>query len=196
MGIPVRVDHTVDEQVEALFARVVKEEHDRLDILVNNAWGGYERMENYDAPVWEQPIWRWDVMFDTSARASFVASRLAVPLLRLHAQQRPGLIAITGYLDHDATQCRHIASVAKLAANGLGYLLAKEVWDHNIAVLTVSPIGPIHEWVWGGEELHEVYDALRTPDGLAALHQKHPNRVGQSPEYTGRAVAMLAADPH
>lgn len=39
VGIPVRCDHAVDAEVEALFARV-GEEQDRLDILVNNAWGG------------------------------------------------------------------------------------------------------------------------------------------------------------
>src|SRR6516162_8144766 len=40
-GIPVRCDHTDDIQVQNLFDRV-RTEHGRLDVLVNNVWGGYE----------------------------------------------------------------------------------------------------------------------------------------------------------
>src|SRR5262245_42290887 len=46
VGIPVRCDHTVDADVQALFQRVWHE-HGRLDLLVNNAWGGYERYEEW-----------------------------------------------------------------------------------------------------------------------------------------------------
>ena len=39
----------------------------RVDILVNNVWGGYENMaENgvwtWNLPFWQQPLWRWDRM--------------------------------------------------------------------------------------------------------------------------------------
>ena len=44
---------------------------------MNNAWGGYQNSEGYGRPFWEQPTWRWDVMFDTGPRAHFVAARLA-----------------------------------------------------------------------------------------------------------------------
>ncbi|HEX6032045.1 MAG TPA: SDR family NAD(P)-dependent oxidoreductase [Tepidiformaceae bacterium] len=82
MGIPVRVDHTVDGDVEALFARVERD-HGALHLLVNNAWGGYE---NYDfatflAPFWEQPLSRWDAMFTAGVRATAVTSRFAAPVL-------------------------------------------------------------------------------------------------------------------
>jgi NAD(P)-dependent dehydrogenase (short-subunit alcohol dehydrogenase family) len=194
-GIPVRIDHTDDKDVETLFERV-RQDQGRLDILVNNVWGGYENTEQYSAPVWEQPIWRWDTVFDAGTRAHFVASTLAMPLMLRHRQQSPGLVVITGYLDQDATHCDSIASIAKLAANGLRCLLAHELRQRNVAVLTVSPIGRIGEWVWGGEELRQVYAALNTPGGLEALHRERPSRLGQSPEYTGRAIAMLAGDPN
>lgn len=42
VGIPVRVDHMDNAQVEALFARV-RREHGHLDLLVNSAFGGNER---------------------------------------------------------------------------------------------------------------------------------------------------------
>src|SRR6266545_5794491 len=62
-GIAVACDHRDDAQVEKLFQRV-KEENGRLDVLVNNAWGGYEQMEQdgeftWLKPFWEQPFWRW-----------------------------------------------------------------------------------------------------------------------------------------
>ena len=59
-GIPVPCDHTQDAHVDALFARI-RREQSRLDILVNNIWGGYERYADapFDAPFWQQPLWRW-----------------------------------------------------------------------------------------------------------------------------------------
>src|SRR5207248_5361917 len=79
VGIPILCDHTVDDQVHALFDRV-KQDHGRLDILVNNAWGGYEDTQSFDVPFWEQPLWRWDTMFAAGVRAHYTASHLAVPL--------------------------------------------------------------------------------------------------------------------
>ena len=70
VGIPVRCDHTADAEVEALLERI-KQEQGRLDLLVNNVWGGYERYSDadFDGPFWEQPLWRWDTMFDAGVRA-------------------------------------------------------------------------------------------------------------------------------
>lgn len=75
-GIPVRCDHTVDAEVEALFARV-RGEQGRLDLLVNNVWGGYEHHEGegFVAPFWEQPLRHWEGMFVAGVRAHLVASR-------------------------------------------------------------------------------------------------------------------------
>jgi len=57
-GIPVRCDHTVDEQVRALFERVEREQG-RLDLLVNNAWGGYEGPGPRPVPFWKTPLRLW-----------------------------------------------------------------------------------------------------------------------------------------
>jgi NAD(P)-dependent dehydrogenase (short-subunit alcohol dehydrogenase family) len=66
-------DHTVDEEVGGVF-ELVRRDHGRLDVLVNNAWGGYEdRGESvafFGAPFFEQPLWRWDAMFGAGVRAS------------------------------------------------------------------------------------------------------------------------------
>ena len=59
-GIGVACDHTRDTDIRAL-ARRVAEEQGRLDLLVNNVWGGYEEYDQtlFRLPAWEQPIWRW-----------------------------------------------------------------------------------------------------------------------------------------
>src|SRR5262245_3083284 len=93
-GIAVRCDHTVDAEVESLFNRI-RQDQGRLDILVNNVWGGYENSECRPLPVvpfWEQPLEQWDRMFTAGVRAHLVASRLAVPLMQ---PQRRGLIVTT-----------------------------------------------------------------------------------------------------
>jgi len=64
-GIAVRCDHTIDSEVEALFQRVSAEQG-RIDLLVNNVWGGYEQyeFEGFQTPFWEQPLRHWHGMFE------------------------------------------------------------------------------------------------------------------------------------
>ncbi len=86
-------DHRIETQVEAAFERIVREAP-AIDVLVNNVWGGYERMvENgeftWPKPFWEQPLWRWDAMFSAGVRAHYHASQLAAPGM---IAQRRGLI--------------------------------------------------------------------------------------------------------
>jgi dehydrogenase/reductase SDR family protein 1 len=77
----IRCDHRVDSQVETAFNLIVREGN-AIDILVNNVWGGYERMVEdgdftWPKPFWEQPLWRWDAMFGAGVRAHYQASQLA-----------------------------------------------------------------------------------------------------------------------
>ena len=63
-----------EHEVGELFARVQREQG-RLDVLVNNAWGGHETFNGvFDAPFWEQPIEHW-AMFDHGVRNHVVACR-------------------------------------------------------------------------------------------------------------------------
>ena len=82
-GVAVRCDHTVDAEVEALFARVTQEQG-RLDLLVNNVWGGYEQQDwsRFGAPFWEQPLRHWSGMFESGVRAHLVVSKYSIPLNR------------------------------------------------------------------------------------------------------------------
>src|SRR5215210_4137523 len=89
--IPITCDHTDDQSVELAFQRIGREQS-RLDVLVNNVWGGYANMiENGEftwmRPFWEQPLWRWDAMFQAGVRAHYVAS---VHAARAMIAQRSG----------------------------------------------------------------------------------------------------------
>jgi NAD(P)-dependent dehydrogenase (short-subunit alcohol dehydrogenase family) len=92
VGIPVRCDHTVDSDVEALFDQV-KQDHEQLDLLVNNVWGGYEYIdgeyvasdpEAFDVPFWEQPLNHWEGMFIAGVRAHLT---LSCPTRRRHRRR-------------------------------------------------------------------------------------------------------------
>ena len=81
----IRCDHTDDVAVSRLFDRISAEQS-RLDVLVNNAWGGYERMVEdgrftWADPFWEQPVWRWEAMMHVGVRAAFVASQHAARVM-------------------------------------------------------------------------------------------------------------------
>ena len=84
-GTAVKCDHRNDEEVQQLFERIKKQDG-KLDILVNNVWGGYEQMFNEDGeyiwekPFWEQPTEYWDLMFASGVRAHYFSSRRFVPL--------------------------------------------------------------------------------------------------------------------
>ena len=76
----IRCEHGHDDQVAAAFSRIIAE-RGTVDILVNNVWGGYERMVEatgftWGKPFWEQPLWRWDSMFTSGVRAHYQAAQL------------------------------------------------------------------------------------------------------------------------
>lgn len=175
-GIPVRCDHTVDADVEALFQSVHREQG-RLDLLVNNVWGGYEHydVEGFGAPFWKLPLKYWNGMFEAGVRAHFIASRFAVPLM---LSQRKGLIINTTAWDRDLYLGNLFYDVAKAAINRMAYGMSIELRPYCIAALALAP------------------GFMRTERVMAA-HAMQPFNLGktESPEYIGRAVAFLAADP-
>jgi NAD(P)-dependent dehydrogenase (short-subunit alcohol dehydrogenase family) len=185
VGIPVRVDHTVEGEVRALFERVSGEAR-RLDILVNNAWGGYEQYDGagFDLPFWEQPLdQRWNGMFVAGLRAMFVSNRWAAPLLletaRAHGgPSRPLAVINTVAWAHNVYLGNLYYDVVKSAIIRMSFGMATELRGRHIAVLAVAP------------------GFMRT-ERVMAEHAKHPFDLGatESPVYVGRAVAALASDP-
>ena len=176
-GVAVRCDHTADAEVEALFARV-QQEQGRLDLLVNNVWGGYEQFDwaRFAAPFWEQPLRHWSGMFEAGVRAHLVATRFAVPLMLPH---RRGLIVHTTAWDRDKYLGNLFYDLAKAAVNRLAFGMARELEPHQVAVVALAP-GFV-----GTERVRAAFAAAgRAPPDL------------ESPAYIGRAVVALAADPN
>jgi len=175
-GVAVRCDHTDDDDVEALYARIAADDG-RLDLLVNNAWAGYERSDEhrFDAPFWQQPQWRYD-LFAASLRGQFVASRLAVPLMLPH---NSGLIVNISFTDGDVYLGQAAYDMCKTASDRLALGMGHELRKHGIAALALHP-GFVRT-----ERVEAAWDLLG--DG--------PAQVVHSPEYVGRAIAALTADP-
>lgn len=178
LGMAVACDHTDDEQTKAVFARV-KQEHGRLDLLVNNAWGGYERHQLMPSLFWQTDLGLWDRMFTRGVRAQMVSSYFGIPLM---LERKRGLIVNTVAWDHD----KYIGSFYDLAKNAsvrMVWGLAQELSAYNIATVALAP---------GFSRTERVLAAFKTDEqhwrdfpGLAQT---------ESPEYPGRAVVALATD--
>ena len=174
--VRVTCDHTDDQAVERLFAQVERE-CGRIDVLVNNAWGGYERMVEdgrftWALPFWEQPRWRWDAMITAGVRAAYVASQFAAQRM---VPARRGLIV---NISHWAAQKRignTLYGIAKAATDKLTNDTSIELRPHGVAVVSLYPGLVRTEAVLGAG----VFDLSNS----------------ESPEFIGRAVDALATDP-
>jgi len=175
-GSAIECDHRNDEQVQAAFRRIA-DEQGRLDILVNNVWGGYENMlENgeftWSRPFWRQPLWRWDAMFQAGARAHYFASQLAAQVM---VPQHSGLIVNISFW---AAQ-KHIGNVAygvsKAATDKLTADMAVELQPYGVTAVSLYP---------GLVRTEKVMEAAAWLDLSNS----------ESPEFIGRAVAALAGD--
>jgi NAD(P)-dependent dehydrogenase (short-subunit alcohol dehydrogenase family) len=181
-GIAIRCDHSKEDEVAELFARVHREQG-RLDLLVNNAWGGHESFDGvFDAPFWEQPLAHWDTMFDRGVRNHLLASRYAAPIM---VKQNSGLIVTTTFWDRDRYLRGNLYyDLAKAAMNRLAFGMAQELRPHGVASLAVSPGWMRTEFILTGHKTDEAHWQERP--ALART---------ESPRYLGRAVAALARDP-
>lgn len=181
VGIAVRCDHTRDDEVAALFRRV-EDEQGRLDLLVNNAWGGHEVFDGvFDAPFWERPMDTWDPMFNRGVRNHLLASRLAAPLM---IKRKRGLIVTTTFWDrHRYMRGNLVYDLAKSAMTRLAFGMAQELRPHKVASIAVSPGWMRTEFVLAGHRTDEAH-----------WHERPELAGTESPRYVGRAVAALAAD--
>jgi dehydrogenase/reductase SDR family protein 1 len=174
-----RCDHLRDEDTADVFASA-GEAGAGMDLLVNNSWGGYERMVESGAftwglAFWEQPLHRWTSMIDAGVRAAYVCSAHAA---RMMVPRRHGLIV---NISHWAAQ-KHIANVpygvAKAATDKLTGDTAHELRPHGVAAVSLYP------------------GLVRTEAVLAAAAAGWFDLSNsESPEFIGRVIAAMAADP-
>ncbi len=163
-------DHTDDNAVQALAAQIGAEQG-RLDLLVNNVWGGYEQYDPalFELPLEEQPIWRFDKMFRSGVRAHYTTTRAVVPLLR--RGRRPLIVNISA-----GDEGKYLGDVqydlAKASISRLGFALSKKLAPDGILALTILPGFTRTERVLAGapeSDLAETHSARFVGRAIVAL---------------------------
>jgi NAD(P)-dependent dehydrogenase (short-subunit alcohol dehydrogenase family) len=178
-GIAVQVDHTQDEQVAALFARV-RQEQGRLDLLVNNAFSLPEDLTE-PQPFWEKPLSNWE-MVDVGVRSNFVAAWHAA---RIMVPQKSGLIVATsGYVGVTYTY-GVVFGTCKSAVDRMARDMGVELKPYNVASVSM----------WLGLTFTERAERnLKRNPAMTSQTVTDP-KVGSSVEFPGRVIVALARDP-
>ena len=179
-GVALACDHRDDAQVEAVFERVAAE-HGALDILVNNASPDFSRMVG--KRFWDIPFTELDACLAIGPRSMYVATTLAV---RQMMPRHAGLVVNVS--SHGAVD--YILSVpygiGKAGIDKLAHDAALELREHGIAVVSLWPGLVLTERIMAG--------ATTDDDGTLRLAGLDLS-LGESPRFSGRAVAALATDP-
>ncbi|WP_420449536.1 SDR family oxidoreductase [Candidatus Palauibacter sp.] len=183
-GIAVRTDHTVESEVERLFARV-RAEAGRLDILVNDIWGG-DALTEWGKPFWELSITKGQQMLERAVHTHIITSRHGTPLM---VERNAGLIVEVTDGDTFGYRGNLFYDLAKNAVIRLAYAMASDLHAHNVTALAVTPGFLRSEAVLDHFGVTEANwrDAVEADEYFAE---------SETPCYVGRAIAALAADPN
>ena len=175
-AVPIACDHRNDDDTERVFD-IIEQHGEGLDILVNAAWAGYENVFSPERftwanKFWEQPVESWDAMFNVGVRSAFIASQHAA---RIMVRERRGLIVNISYWAAQRYMGNVPYGVAKCATDRLTQDCALELREHDVAVISLYPGLVRTERVLRGAEYFDMSNA-------------------ESEQFTGRAIAALAAD--
>jgi NAD(P)-dependent dehydrogenase (short-subunit alcohol dehydrogenase family) len=185
-GIALRVDHLIPGEVEALVARI-KAEQGRLDILVNDVWGG-ENLFEWNKPVWEHNLENGLRLLRLAIDTHLVTAHFALPLLI----QAPGglMVEVTdGTAAYNATHygLSVFYDLAKNAAIRMAWDHAKDLEKHGATAVAITPGWMRSEMMLGHYNVAEANwrEAIKVQPHFA---------ISETPRFTGRAIAALAAD--
>lgn len=186
-GIALQIDHLDSEQVKALVARIEREQG-RLDLLVNDVWGG-ELLTEWNVPVWEHSLEKGLRLLRLAIDTHIITSHFALPLLIKH----PGglLVEMTdGTAEYNSTNYRLslFYDLAKTSVIRMAWAQAKELQPHQCTAVALTP-----GWL-RSEMMLDIYGVKEANWRDATVKQPH-FVISETPRYTGRAVAHLAADP-
>ena len=183
-GIAVRTDHTVESEVEQLFARV-RAEAGRLDVLVNDIWGGDDLTE-WGKPFWELSIAQGQRLLERAVHSHLITSRHGAPLM---IERDAGLIVEVTDGDTLGYRGNFFYDLAKSAVIRLAYAMAADLHAHNVTALALTPGFLRSEAVLDSFGVTEANwrDAIREDPYFAE---------SETPCLVGRVVAALAADPN
>ena len=186
-GIPVRVDHLDSDQVRSLVDRI-DAGHGRLDVLVNDIWGG-EHLIEWNVPIWQHSLDGGLRMLRLGIETHLITSHFALPLL---IRRQGGLVVemTDGTAEYNRANYRLsiFYDLAKTSVQRIAWSLGRELAPHGATAVALTPGWLRSEMMLGHYAVTE--DNWRD----AAATQPH-FVISESPRYVGRAVAALAADP-
>jgi NAD(P)-dependent dehydrogenase (short-subunit alcohol dehydrogenase family) len=186
IGIPVRIDHTVEEEVARLFKRV-KRERKRLDVLVNSLTG--PPVASW-SPFWKQSLPEGRVMVDAWVWPHVTTCRYAVPLF---VEQKAGLIVEIVEQESIGYHGQFFFDLVEICLKRLAFALASELAALGVTALSITP------GFMRTEAILEKFEATEQNWQDVAKTNASAKRFGfihsETPCFVGRAVAALAADP-
>ncbi len=186
-GIAVQADHLQPEQVADLVGRIDAEEG-RLDVLVNDIWGG-ERLFEWDSPVWEHELAAGLRLLHLALDTHLITSHHALPLL---IRQPGGLVVemTDGTAAYNAERYRNSTfyDLAKTAVIRLAFAQSHELAPYGATAVALTP-----GWM-RSEMMLDAFDVTEQTWRDALERQPH-FAISESPRFVGRAVAALAGDP-
>ncbi|MEV0981419.1 SDR family oxidoreductase [Streptomyces sp. NPDC049915] len=186
-GIAVPADHLDPAQVRAVVDRA-DDEHGRLDVLVNDIWGG-ETLFEWDTPVWEHDLDKGLRLLRLAVETHLVTSHHALPLLL----RRPGGLVVemtdgTAEYNRDTYRNNLFYDLAKAAVLRMGFSLGHELGPRGATAVALTP-------GWLRSEIMLDHFGVREDNWRDALDREPHFAISETPRYVGRAVAALAADP-
>jgi NAD(P)-dependent dehydrogenase (short-subunit alcohol dehydrogenase family) len=186
-GIAVPTDHLEPEQVRALVERIDSEQG-RLDVLVNDVWGG-EKLFEWDTPVWEHDLGNGLRLLDLAVKTHLITSHHALPLLI----RNPGGLVVEmtdGTAEYNATTYRINAfyDLAKSAVIRLAFAQSKDLAPYGATAVALTP-------GWLRSEMMLDTFGVTEANWRDATERIPHFGISETPRYVGRAVAALAADP-
>ncbi|MBT2443851.1 SDR family oxidoreductase [Streptomyces sp. ISL-36] len=185
-GIAVPTDHLQVAQVQALVDRIDRE-HGRLDILVNDVWGG-EHLIKFGTKIWEHDLDEGLRMLELGVKTHLITSRLALPLL----VRNPGglVVEVTdGTAEYNTRYRENIFfDLTKNAPIRMAFALGHDLEDVGGTAVSITP-----GWL-RSEEMLDTF-GVGEENWRDAIAKIPDFAVAESPVYVARAVAALAADP-
>ncbi|MFF5847047.1 SDR family oxidoreductase [Streptomyces massasporeus] len=185
-GIAVPTDHLDRAQVKALVDRIA-DEQGRLDVLVNDIWGG-EKLFEWDSALWEHDLDNGLRLLRLAVETHAVTAHHALPLLL----RSPGglVVEVTdGTADYNAGNYRvnFFYDLAKASVLRMAFALGHELGPRGATAVALTP-------GWLRSELMLDGFGVREENWRDALERVPHFAISETPHYVGRAVAALAAD--
>jgi NAD(P)-dependent dehydrogenase (short-subunit alcohol dehydrogenase family) len=183
-AVSVRVDHTIESEVERLIGRIERE-RGQLDILVNSIAGEDPMMGQWGS-FWTTNLGQGDAVLRQALLSHIMTARHAAPLM---IRRRRGLIVEVTENDLLGAGGNPLSQTVKLALKGLALNMATELKPHNVTAVAITP---------GFLRSESMLDHF----GVAESNWRDAGKKdrnfleSESPIFVGRAVAALAGDAH